>query len=217
MHIVYLAGLGWGGGGVTPDFNWREIEWGQKWKPKRISAPKINPQKIPCRIFRAFITRKLKTLEIECLCRCFVGKIWNYHSRTRIFRLFWIPKKSLLKSSHPNFPTKKNTGIENFIIPITWNPEYNPPPRRLFSSLKFCITIVSCFSLDDTPRRNWKQWPCKILVNRDNWTTQPQKNSYHWINSFICTCCSAVAARRQLFLSDSSEHLCSIKENERYK
>ena len=125
--------------------------------------------------FRAFITRKLKILEIECLCRCFVGKIWSYHSRTRIFRLFWIPKKSLLKSSHPNFPTKKNTGIENFIIPITWNPEYNPPPRRLFSSLKFCITIVSCFSLDDTPRRNWKQWPCKILVNRDNWQHNRKK------------------------------------------
>ena len=46
MHLVYLAGSG----GNTQDFKWREIEWGQKLKPKRIPAPKINPQKIPSRI-----------------------------------------------------------------------------------------------------------------------------------------------------------------------
>ena len=46
MHLVYLAGSG----GDTQDFKWREIEWGQKLKPKRIPAPKINPQKMPCQI-----------------------------------------------------------------------------------------------------------------------------------------------------------------------
>ena len=36
---------------------------------------------------------------------------------------------------------------------------YPPPPP------KFCITTVFDFSWDDCeiPRRNWKQWPCKIL------------------------------------------------------
>ena len=49
--------------GDTPDFKWPEmIEWGQKStpqkiprasnkpKPKEVSGPKFNPQKIPCRI-----------------------------------------------------------------------------------------------------------------------------------------------------------------------
>ena len=62
---------------------------------------------------------------------------------SRILRLFWIPEKSLLKSSYPKeylpkstdpkksrnlkFQTQKNPSI----IPVTWNPEYTPPPPPL--------------------------------------------------------------------------------------
>ena len=157
MHLVYLAGSG----GDTQDFKWREIEWGQKLKPKRIPAPKIYPQKMPCRISEPlefpegikWYNTKAKNIRKWMFVPLFLyGKIWSYHSRAQIFRLFWIPKKSVLKSSHPNFPTKKNTGIENFkpktpfIIPVTWNPEYNPLPRACFPAKKICITIVSYFS-----------------------------------------------------------------------
>ena len=60
----------------------------------------------------------------------------NYHEFSDCFE---CPKKSLLKSSYQkntchNFPPKKSQNrkfqtLKNpLIIPVTWNPEYPPPP-----------------------------------------------------------------------------------------
>ena len=96
------------------------IEWGQKSKPRKVSrasnktkkipGSKINPQKshaeLPnVKIFqRALndITRKMKFFKTGLVVlysqNCEAKICGHYHW---IFRLFWILKKSLLKSSHP--------------------------------------------------------------------------------------------------------------------
>ena len=68
------------------------------------------------------ITKKIKTIEIECLCL-------HYHESSDCFE---YPQKSLLKSSHPpkkylpNFATQKKSQNRKFqtqknplIIPVT--------------------------------------------------------------------------------------------------
>ena len=119
--INYLATPGRGGGG-TLDIKWYGWLNGGKnqhpKKPKKIPGPKFNPPKIPCWIYEA----------IKMFLQNYVSGICgNYH---KIFRLFWIHKKSLRKSSYlkntfQNFPTQKNPSI----IPAIWNLEYPPPPH----------------------------------------------------------------------------------------
>ena len=79
------------------------IEWGQKSKPQKIPlglptkpikipGPKINLQKNPMLNLQALkIYRKVCTL---------LAELRSWDMQTMYLRLFWIPKKSLLKSCH---------------------------------------------------------------------------------------------------------------------
>ena len=74
----------------------------------------------------------------------------------RNFRLFWIPKESFLKSSHPkkylpNFPTQKNPSI----IPVTWNPEYPPEVQWCGKSLTQWISFCGLQLVVCRPVRKW--------------------------------------------------------------
>ena len=75
------------------------IEWRQKSKPKEFPGPKVNPPKNPMSNFRAL---KVSRKQNKFGCTLF-AEVRGRETRTlpRIVRLFWIPKKSLLKSSHP--------------------------------------------------------------------------------------------------------------------
>ena len=64
---------GVGGGGVG---RWEKyprfqvsgiIEWGRNEKPQKIHGPKINPQKMPCRVNLTFQTHKSQVKEIKSL------------------------------------------------------------------------------------------------------------------------------------------------------
>ena len=111
-----------GGGGGTPDFKSRE--WSNdriQTKPKKFPGPKANPQKMPWRI-----SKPSKFPESRRGYNTQQKRQPRYAGTTtipRILRLFWISKKSLLKSSHPKqylpnfcYP-KQNLGIENFKTP----------------------------------------------------------------------------------------------------
>ena len=89
---------------------------------------------------RFYETDALNQLQNKFGCTSF-AELWGWDKRAlpQIFRLFWIPKKSLLKPGYPpkkylpNFPIPKYPGIENFkpkknplISPVTWNLEYPP-------------------------------------------------------------------------------------------
>ena len=83
------------------------IEWIQKSRPKKISGPKIDPQKNPMPILwplkvpeRGNAITQRKTLEIEHSCLFIHHTIWIYPFSHLI--LFNTPKKSLLKSSYPS-------------------------------------------------------------------------------------------------------------------
>ena len=66
-----------------------------------------------------------------CLGACYTQALphrhtgWDTQALPRIFTMFWIPQKSLIKSSHPKkfqylkFQTPKNP----LIIPVNWNQE----------------------------------------------------------------------------------------------
>ena len=75
----------------------------------------------------------------------------NMGELSQTFRLFWIPQKSLLKSSYPkkflpksSYPQKSRnqkflTPKNPSVIPVTWNPEYptpSPPPQDFQLILK---------------------------------------------------------------------------------
>ena len=123
---------GVGGGGRYSGFQVTGmVKWGQKSKPIRITRPKINPQKSHATflslknfLHQNDITQKIKTLQIKCLCLYIHHAKYSYY---KIFRLFWITKKSLIKSSHPLppkknstcqiFPPQKIQGIKNFKPP----------------------------------------------------------------------------------------------------
>ena len=106
------------------------IEWRQKSKPKKFPGPKVISPKNPMSNFRAL---KVSTKQNKFGCTLFAeARSWETRTLPRIVRLFWIPKKSLLKSSHPKkipaklsypkkfrnrkFQTPKNSSI----IPVTW-------------------------------------------------------------------------------------------------
>ena len=109
------GGGGGGGGGGGPRYSGFQVtgmvKWGQKSKPIRITRPKINPQKSHATflslknfLHQNDITQKIKTLQIKCLCLYIHHAKYSYY---KIFRLFWITKKSLIKSSHPLPPPQK--------------------------------------------------------------------------------------------------------------
>lgn len=113
------------------------IKWGQISELKKIPRVskipelKINPQRIPC-----WISEPYKCAErIVLYLQVYLARICRRHpgALQRIFRLCWIPKKSLFKSSQtkrkylPNFQkfqTHKNPSITH----LTWNSEYTAPP-----------------------------------------------------------------------------------------
>ena len=115
------------------------IEWIEKSRPKKISGPKIDPQKNPMPILwplkvpeRGNAITQRKTLEIEHSCLFIHHTIWIYPFPYLI--LFNTPKNpysnqaTQAKFSYPKksrnrkFQTQKNPSI----IPVTWNPEYPP-------------------------------------------------------------------------------------------
>ena len=62
-----VGGLG-GGGEKYPRFQVSGIiEWGRNEKPQKIHGPKINPQKMPCRVNLTFQTHKSQVKEIKSL------------------------------------------------------------------------------------------------------------------------------------------------------
>ena len=82
----------------------------------------------------------------------------NMGELSQTFRLFWIPQKSLLKSSYPkkflpksSYPQKSRnqkflTPKNPSVIPVTWNPEYptpSPPPPGLSAHPKAFKVHVS--------------------------------------------------------------------------
>ena len=84
------------------------IEWRQKLKPPKFPRPKINPRpppppkkkNIPCRATSRALKVSRKQNKFGCTL---FAEARSRETRTlpRIVILFWIPKKSLLKLSHP--------------------------------------------------------------------------------------------------------------------
>ena len=107
--------------GGTLDFKWMGmIEWGLSTKPPKIPEPKIRLQKNPTPNFPALkVHRKQNNFGCTLMAEL---RSQDMQTTPRIFRLFWIPKKLLLKSSHPKIETHKNP----FITSVIWNTEYPP-------------------------------------------------------------------------------------------
>ena len=101
--------------------------------------------------------------------------IWSYHTLAlpQIFRLFWIPQRSPLKSIHE----KKNTcqiilpkKIPQSIIPITWNSEYPPggPSHLTYSENPSgyhryrALRLSKCFCRTQP----WNGYQCIFVVQR---------------------------------------------------
>ena len=131
-----------GGGGETPVFKWRGWSNGAKIKTpkntrtKNLPAKKSNAQFPSLKNFQKALNdnynaKKYNHSEINWIVLTFFlhQTIWSYHTLAlpRIFRLFWIPQKSPLKSIHekkylPNYPSQKNPTIENFKLKqILWS------------------------------------------------------------------------------------------------
>ena len=105
--------------------------WTKNWPPKN-PMPILWPLKVPER--GNAITQR-KTLEIEHLCLFIHYTIWIYPFPHLL--LFTSPQKipTQIKLPKPNFRTQKKSRNRKFqtqnnpsIIPVTWNPEYPPPP-----------------------------------------------------------------------------------------
>ena len=79
-----------------------------------------------------------------CLGACYTQALphrhtgWDTQALPRIFTLFWIPKKSVIKSSHPKkFQYLKFQTPENpLIIPINWNQESKSEKSTMGTSNK---------------------------------------------------------------------------------
>ena len=109
-------------------------------KPKTISGPKINPQKYPMPNFQA-LKKATKQGWWYFICRTMPLGIRGCHHKSS--DCFEYPKnnyfnqatqKNTLQISLP--PTQSQnrrpeTQKSHSIIPITWNPEYPPPPRSI--------------------------------------------------------------------------------------
>ena len=60
----------------------------------------------------------------------------------RIFRLCWIPNKSLSNQATQKIPEEKIS-----IIPVTWDPQYAPfPPGRAFLKSRYCVGKNTLFN-----------------------------------------------------------------------
>ena len=142
IHLVYLAGSG----GDTQDFKWREIEWGQKLKPKRIPAPKINPQKMPCRISEPLEFPEMNVCAVVSSAKSEV--IIRGHKSLDCFE---YQKNPYLNQVTPIFLQKKYRNRKfqtqnSFHHSRHLKSGVQPSPPGLFSCRKFCITIVSYLS-----------------------------------------------------------------------
>ena len=105
-------------------------------KPQRIPGPKVDPPKIPCQIFWVWkISKKQlndKTQQVWLYVILRTMDTWA--NKPQIF-FFWIPKKSLLKSSHPKkylpnctqkiLELKISNPTHPFLSLKIWS---NPPP-----------------------------------------------------------------------------------------
>ena len=108
---------------------------GQKEKPKKI--PRAS-NKTPKKSLDQNLIPKKSHAEFTSHLTVPESINW-YNTRNRNISIEYPPKSLLYqateKNTCQNFPTPKNTEIENFkppknpwIIPVTWNPEYPPPP-----------------------------------------------------------------------------------------
>ena len=107
-----------------PNFKWQGWSNGGKNKnPKKYLNQKLPPPPPPTKKENPmpnFRSLKVYRKQNKFVCTLF-AELRDRDTRAlpRNFRLFWIPKESLLKWSHPkkylpNFPTQKNPGLENF-------------------------------------------------------------------------------------------------------
>ena len=131
-----------------PNFKWRgRSNAGKNKNPKKFlnqkSPPLPHQKKNPmpnCRALKVY--RKQNKFD----CTLFAElRERDTRALPRNFRLFWIPKESFLKSSHPkkylpNFPTQKNPGIENFkrqkILQSSPSLEFQSTPLRCSDAVK---------------------------------------------------------------------------------
>ena len=134
-----------------PNFKWQGWSNGGKNKnPKKYLNEKLPPppppptkKENPMPNFRSLkVYRKQNKFD----CTSF-AELRDRDTRAlpRNFRLFWIPKESLLKWSHPkkylpNFPTQKNPGLENFkrqkILQSSPSLEIQSTPLRCSDAVK---------------------------------------------------------------------------------
>ena len=128
-------------GGIR-DFKWRRWSNGAKSQDPKNPWAKNWPQKNPMPILKPLkVTERgnaiaqRKTLEIEHSCLFIHYTIWIYPFPRLL--LFTSPKKipTQIKLPKPIFVPKKKSWNRKFqtqnnpsIIPVTWNPEYRPPP-----------------------------------------------------------------------------------------
>ena len=130
-----------GGGGDSGFQVAGMIKWGKNQNPEKyldqkLTAKKSNAQFPSLKNFQKALNdnynaKKYNHSEINWIVLTFFlhQTIWSYHTLAlpRIFRLFWIPQKSPLKSIHekkylPNYPSQKNPTIENFKLKqILWS------------------------------------------------------------------------------------------------
>ena len=117
--------LGGGGGDsgfqVTGRIKWGKNQNPEKYLDQKLTAKKSNAQFPSLKNFQKALNdnynaKKYNHSEINWIVLTFFlhQTIWSYHTLAlpRIFRLFWIPQKSPLKSIHekkylPNYPSQK--------------------------------------------------------------------------------------------------------------
>lgn len=125
-YVLYTEGVG--EGGVTLDLMrlWWNDQMGAKIKTQTIPGLKMNPPKIPCQI------SQLRGQDMQALP-------WGL---PQIFRLFWIPQKSLLKLNH----TKKVLAKFSY-LKKSWNRKFQIIIIFLYSAVSIlnqqCFTTVS--------------------------------------------------------------------------
>ena len=130
---------------LTDDFLRTKISWMHR-------LPNFLTHGAPLRALRARESSAIKTASKQ-VCLWFAEpRGGDTQGLPRIFRLCWIPKKSLLnqatqKNTCLSFLPKKIPEEKISIIPVNWDPQYAPfPPGQAFLKSRYCVGKNTLFS-----------------------------------------------------------------------